>query len=341
MTITKKDCLEFLRTHKVNGEKNEHVYGLFVLVEKLKGAWPSYNDVFLNGDFPQLSARAENRILKSVEGFTPREFGCMVWAKNEIKRRDDAIKEWEKSNPMYMYDHISTMQALSRSPNLRSRCARVPIITSPEQESGSSNDIPKRPFLNNAQQVLCNKALAQKVGGGRVAGGDIFNNTVKTIKVGMESINSPTWVGVDWSEIEKEYKASKLKAEQEAKQMKERDSNAELKEGDKAIVSNEQGFVMSYGAELIGHEVEIVKFFSHVNIDLAAVNFNGSVYCFRKSMLEPVKTERQKAVEFYMGKVSDGMVKSVYKANEKYYGFAVESLIDNGYLNTKIPPVAR
>lgn len=319
MNITKENCLEFLRTHKVNGEKNEHVYGLFVLVEKLDGVWPDgCIDLELSEwilSYTHASDHKGPRHTK-INGYSNEEFDNMMRAKSEIKRRDNAIKEWQESNALSFEDHIKKMMEF----NFR-RCAIVPIVR------------------DECQSEFQIKALAQKVGGGRVAGGDIFNNAVKTIKVGMESINSPTWVGIDWSEIEKEYKANKLKTEQEEKKM--RDSNEEPKEGDKAIVSNEQGFVMSYGAESIGHEVEIVKFFNHANVDLAAVEFNGSVYCFRKSMLEPVKTERQKAIEFYMGKVSAGMVKSIYKANEKYYGFAVESLIDSGYLNTKIPPVAR
>lgn len=336
MTITKKDCLEFLQTHKVNGQKNEHVYGLFVLVEKLGGKWPSYNDMFLNGDFPQLSARAENRILKAIEGYTGREFGRMVYAKNEIKRRDDAIKEWEKSNTISMFDHINAMQTLSRCPSLRGRCIRVPIIDS------------------STQSEFHSKALAQKVSGGKVAGSDIFKDAAKVSTGYEEAINHiikiDALVGVDrdlfikrFNGLPKDKKEVflNLKAEQEEKQMKGRDSNAQLKEGGRAIVSNEQGFIMHYGAELIGHEVEIVKFFNHTNIDLAAVEFDGSVYCFRKSMLEPVKTERQKAIQFYLGQVSLGMNGSVFKANEKYYGFAIETLIDSGYLNTKVPPIAR
>lgn len=313
MKITKAECLEFLKTQKVNGQKSMAVYRLFALTEKLKNAWTS--QFFVNGYYVKVGTNSR------IEGFTRREFGRMVWAKNEIKRRENAIKEWEKNNPMYIYDHINAMQALSRSPNLRSRCVRVPIITGPKPESGLSSDIPKRLFLS--------KMLSEKMKGSSNAETykKIFEDSalkaadaVRQCK--KENINikfSPNnWreSGVSFEDFinasELKIKAkendafNKLKTEQEEKKV--RDSNAELKEGDKAILSNDQGFFLHYGAELIGHEVEIVKFFSRNDIELAAVEHRGSIYCFRKSMLKPVKTERQKAIEFYLGHVSTGMV---------------------------------
>jgi len=316
MKITKAECLEFLRTNKVDGQKSERVYGLFVLVEKFNGKWPSAAEAFKAG-VKKVTAKGSK--VYALNGYTRHPFGRMVWAKNEIKRRENAIKEWEKNNPMHMYDHINVMQALSCSPNLRRKCVHVPMITDTESKSGSSSDIPQRPFLN--------KVLSEKMRGQR--GGVVI----------IESTPSSGWLGINWAATEKAYEANKLKAEQEEKKMC--DSNAELKEGDKAILNNDQGFILHYGAELVGHEVEIVKFFSKNDIELAAVEYKGSVYCFRKSMLKPAKTERQKAVEFYLSQVSMGMVQSVYKTNKGYYRFAIESLIDNGHLNTKTPPVAR
>ena len=127
----------------------------------------------------------------------------------------------------------------------------------------------------------------------------------------------------------------------EQEENKMRDSNAELKEGDKAIVSNPAGLTFINGACTLGHEVEVVKFFSYAGADLVAVSFNGGVYCLDAGTVEPVKTERQKAVEFYMGVVSAAMNSSSHLQDWGQHSRTIEPLIDSGYLNTKTPLVAR
>lgn len=334
MAITKKDCLEFLRTHKVNGEKNERVFGLFVLVEKLGGVWPSYKDMFLDARYPEFAACATNKVLLSIDGYTQVNFDNMFYAKNEIKRRDNELKA-QKEEHERLYGKM-----------INCRCVITPVIEGAQPKLSGSHNIPPRPFLAEAlktQAQFQSKTIAEKMKGAidpRLHDA-LFAGAATKVSTEYEDAIRKAIISPTWAEIDPKYRASRLKAEQEAKQMKMRDSNANMKEGDKAIVSNKQGFVMSYGAELIGHEVEIVKFFSHMDIDLAAVNFNGSVYCFRKSMLEPVKTERQKAIEFYMGTVSAAMNGSSKGQDWGQHTRTIESLIDSGYLNTKIPPVAR
>jgi len=200
------------------------------------------------------------------------------------------------------------------APNLISK------LYDPQPERGSSNCILQRPFLN--------KVLSEKMKG--ETNSEAFKklfaaNASKVTGIEQyEEEHSIEFLANDWRQsgisfydfieasklkikAKEDNTFTKLKTEQEEKKM--RDSNAELKEGDIAILNNDQGFILHCGGELIGRDVEIVKFFSKNDIELAAVEYKGQVYCFRKSMLKPVK---KTAMEKMQEKFKD----TYFKAND-------------------------
>jgi len=67
--------------------------------------------------------------------------------------------------------------------------------------------------------------------------------------------------------------------------------------GGKAELHNEPGYAVAYGDSAIGEEVEVLAVFYSGTIKMAAVEHDGSCYCFRAEMLRPIRSEEGKAVE--------------------------------------------
>lgn len=71
--------------------------------------------------------------------------------------------------------------------------------------------------------------------------------------------------------------------------------------GEKVQLRNDQGFSIDYGHEAIGKEVTVRATWDSDGYGMAAIQYNGAHYCFRASMLHPVKSEaerkRDEAVE--------------------------------------------
>lgn len=63
--------------------------------------------------------------------------------------------------------------------------------------------------------------------------------------------------------------------------------------GDDAIVTLPDGYRLHYGHGVVGNNVVVMALFKDGDIDIAAVNFDGSNYCFRVDMLQKPKTSEE------------------------------------------------
>lgn len=295
MSITKKQCVEFLDGGLVDDEKVPRIYDLYMLTQKFDNKWPDKETLCKHKDYVFCVVMSGGKALE-INLLTRADFGRMVSAKEDVKAKRQ-MKSIEDSD---FLDWTSTQDL--RKKYLLDIPSQFKAAIDPNSDS----------YQNATSGIEPLNIMAWH----------------KFIR-GQQSTNVTTPVTLTPEAL------LKMHVQPEDK---ERDSNAELKEGDKAIVSNEQGFIMRYGAELIGHEVEIVKFFNHTNIDLAAVEHDGSIYCFRKSMLEPIKTERQQL--FYD---AAKIIENAHKEKDRSYGAAqneitINALIDSGYLTLPIAP---
>lgn len=75
--------------------------------------------------------------------------------------------------------------------------------------------------------------------------------------------------------------------------------------GDKAELHNEPGYSVAYGNSAIGEEVEVLAVFHSGVIRMAAVEHDGSCYCFRAEMLRPTLTPEQRAAEAAVSSLAD------------------------------------
>ena len=74
--------------------------------------------------------------------------------------------------------------------------------------------------------------------------------------------------------------------------------------GAECELHNDEGLGVSYGSHVIGERVTVMAVFKAgaVDVDVAAVEHDGACYCFRVSMLRPIRTqaqrEREEVVDF-------------------------------------------
>jgi len=85
MKITKAECLEFLGEYGEMTPRMQRIYHLYIVVRWLDNKWPSTASA-LKAGIKKVTAKGDKAY--ALNGFTRREFGRMVWAKNEIKRRE-------------------------------------------------------------------------------------------------------------------------------------------------------------------------------------------------------------------------------------------------------------
>ena len=370
MKITKAECLEFLQTNRAYEKNDKRIHGLFALVKNLNGKWPDSSDeIPINNWLESYIFGADPQRYMEINGYTPREFGCMVWAKNEIRRSENVRKARADVTPNHINCRCApTFKISDDSPQLIVKCSEGLFHPMPEMAShsiqqssflskvisekmkGTPNeeaftklfaDAAKQSTgLQKREQDHNSDALSYVLGGCWGYSFEYFmkakNSAIRIendVRCMIDKINKakgPFCVQVSGSEFDK------LKAEQEEKKM--RDSNAELKEGDKAIVIDDGGPTLDHIANLIGHEVEIVKFFNLKNVEMAVIESKGSIHCVYVQMLEPVKTERQKATEFYMGVVSAAMNSSSRGQDWGQHTRTIEALIDSGHLKLPVDP---
>lgn len=333
MKITKAECLEFLQANRITCQKYERVYGLLLLVEWLNGEWPSAVSALkaaIKG------AKLRGNKTYSIKGFTRREFGRMVWAKNEIKRRQNVRKVRADMMPK----HIDC------------RCVMKPLMSNSKFQSKVISEKMKGVIDSRLHDSLFADAASKAIGVDKAK-----DKVERSVVAYISPCNLSGWRGgsfydfIEASELKTKAKKddsfAKLKTEQEEKKM--RDSNAETSKFMIEIGSEYEIAASTEHLKISKPEGEVVKVYAKFKSDRGTELFafiNDSGTCGGVGIAEmfrpiSIKTERQKAIKFYLSQVSMGMVQGVYKANEEYYRFAIESLIDSGYLNTKTPPIAR
>ena len=65
------------------------------------------------------------------------------------------------------------------------------------------------------------------------------------------------------------------------------------KVGDDAILTNENDYGVTHGAEAIGKKVKVMSLFKDDDLDMAAIKHGITNYCFRVDMLKKPKTQEQ------------------------------------------------
>ena len=164
-----------------------------------------------------------------------------------------------------------------------------------------------------------------------------IGNDVRRMIDKINKAKGPFCVQVSGSEFDK------LKAEQEEKKM--RDSNAELKESSDYIPERGVECVCIPDNNIWGfnssdrREGRVTGF--HDGWFWWKDNFDdgpGILSRIDKVTFEPIKTERQKAIEFYMGVVSAAMNSSSRGQDWGQHTRTIEALIDSGHLKLPVDP---
>ncbi len=89
------------------------------------------------------------------------------------------------------------------------------------------------------------------------------------------------------------------------------------------------GYGIEYGENLIGKNAEVKAWVHQKTCDVAVLDYEGGLYCFRSEMLRPIRSEREKAVEEAMKDIGaeDGDFASILAA--------VERMVAAGYRKEK------
>lgn len=67
--------------------------------------------------------------------------------------------------------------------------------------------------------------------------------------------------------------------------------------GSMVELHNEPGYRIEYGHEIIGKNVKVAGFVKSGSVDIAVIEFDAGMYCFRTDMLRPVRTEQQRLTD--------------------------------------------
>lgn len=89
--------------------------------------------------------------------------------------------------------------------------------------------------------------------------------------------------------------------------------------GDNAIVTLPDDYRLHYGHGVVGNNVVVMALFKDGDIDIAAVNFDGSNYCFRVDMLQKPLTPEEELFDAFWREVGlfmnqSNLNKGIFKA---------------------------